>query len=182
MSGPFLLTERLELWLPTKADLHPLFEIISQTDTRRYLGPEPTLPDHFMRFARNAGSWTLYGYGTLMVRERGGDGTLLGNCGIFHSVRGLGEDFDDKPEAGWILREEAVGQGYAGEIMRAVLEWFDANIGGEVVCMIDPDNAPSLKLAAKLGFAPMRDGVLPDGSMVTLLRRQGITKRTDVRK
>lgn len=171
MSKPFLLTERLELWLPTKADMRPLFEIISQAGTRRYLGPEPTMPDHFMRFTRNAGSWNLYGYGTFMVRERGGDGTLLGNCGIFHSVRGLGEDFDDRPEAGWILREEAVGKGYAGEIMRAVLDWYDREFGTELVCMIDPDNAPSLSLAAKLGFAPMRDGVMPDGGVVKLLRR-----------
>ncbi|WP_435419217.1 GNAT family N-acetyltransferase [Parerythrobacter aurantius] len=186
MSGPFLLTERLELWLPVRDDLYPLFEIISQPDTQRYLGGAPTLHDHFMRFARNAGSWTLYGYGIFVVRERGGDGTPLGNCGIFHSIRGLGEDFDDRPEAGWILREEAVGKGYAGEVMRAVLEWFDARIGGEVVCMIDPDNAPSLKLAGKLGFAPLRDGVMPDGSVAKLLRRpqrdQGMAKRTEVRK
>lgn len=172
MSGPFLLTERLELWQPVRDDLTPLFEIISEAETRRYLGPEPAMPDHFMRFTRNAGSWTLYGYGTLMVRERGGDGTLLGNCGIFHSWRGLGEDFDDRPEAGWILRESAVGKGYAGEIMRAVLAWYDAAFGTEVVCLIDPDNAPSLKLAAKLGFAPMRDGVMPDGGVVKLLRRE----------
>lgn len=168
---PFLTTERLELWLPTKDDMRPLFAIISQPETRRYLGPEPTPADHFMRFTRNAGSWSLYGYGTFMVRRRGGDGTLLGNCGIFHSVRGLGVDFDDRPEAGWILREEAVGQGYAGEIMRAVLDWYDAAFGTEIVCLIDPDNAPSLKLAAKLGFAPMRDGVMPDGGVVKLLKR-----------
>ncbi|UIP07398.1 GNAT family N-acetyltransferase [Erythrobacter sp. SDW2] len=171
MSGPFLVTERLELRQPVRDDLHPLFEIIAEPETRRYLGPEPAMPDHFMRFTRNAGSWTLYGYGTLMVRERGGDGTLLGNCGIFHSWRGLGEDFDDKPEAGWILRESAVGKGYAGEIMRAVLAWWDAEFAAELVCLIDPTNVPSLKLAAKLGFAPMRDGQMPDGSVVKLLRR-----------
>lgn len=171
MTGPFLVTERLELWQPAKADLHPLFEIITEPETRRYLGPEPSMPDHFMRFTRNAGSWTLYGYGTFMVRERGGGGTLLGNCGIFHSWRGLGEDFDDRPEAGWILRESAVGKGYAGEVMRAVLDWYDREFGTELVCMIDPDNAPSLTLAAKLGFVPMRDGQMPDGSVVQLLRR-----------
>lgn len=171
MAGPWLETERLELWQPDIGDIHPLFAIVSEENTRRYLGPEPTMPDHFMRFTRNAGSWSLYGYGLVMIRERGGDGRLLGNCGIFHSFRGLGEDFDDRPEAGWILSEEAAGKGYAGEAMRAIFDWFDREFGAEVVCLIEPANAPSIRLADKLGFEPLREANMPDGSPVNLYRR-----------
>lgn len=168
---PRLLTPRLELWMPQVEDLQPLYEIVSEESTARFLGGQAPLPDHFMRFTRNAGSWLLYGYGMFMVRRRGGDGSLLGNCGIFHSLRGLGEDFDNRPEAGWIIREDSIGKGYAGEAMRAILEWWDSTFAGELVCLIVLGNHPSLKLAEKLGFRPMREAELPDGSQAMLLRR-----------
>lgn len=172
MSGPFLTTDRLELWMPTAADMRPMFDILCQPETRRHFGSTVTLDDHFMRFCRNAGSWALYGYGGCMVRLRGGDGALLGNCGIFHSIRGVGEDFDDRAEAGWIIRQESTGQGIAAEAMRAMLDWFDAEFGHEVVCMISPENAPSLRLADKLGFEPLRDTMLPGDEPIRLFRRE----------
>lgn len=171
IAAPFLTTERLELALPKVGDLQPLFAIVSHPDTHRFLGSAPTMADHFMRFTRNAGSWQLYGYGILMVRRRGDDHRLLGNCGIFHSWRGLGEDFDDQPEAGWILSVEASGQGYAEEAMRAIYRWFDEAHGPRrTVCMIDPGNAPSLKLAGKLGFHPLREAELA-GEPIRLFER-----------
>jgi RimJ/RimL family protein N-acetyltransferase len=166
------MTERLELWLPTADDLQPMFGIVSHPQTSRYLGPEPTLADHFTRFTRNAGSWQLYGYGILMLRRRGGDGNLLGNCGLFHSWRGLGADFDDQPEAGWILSVEACGHGYAEEAMRAIYGWFDAAHGPRrTVCMIDPANTPSIRLAGKLGFGALRDTEFGGGAVRLFDRR-----------
>ena len=140
-------------------------------ETGRYLGPQRDPADHFVRFCRNAGSWLLYGYGGFIVRLRGSD-EVIGNCGVFHSWRGLGEDFDDMPEAGWILRHDQVGRGIGLEAMTAALDWFDRAHGPRrVVCMIAPDNAPSIGLAGKLGFAPMRETVLPDGDTVRLFER-----------
>lgn len=56
--------------------------------------------------------------------------------------------------------------------MRAALEWLDAEHGPrEIVCMIDPGNDASLRLARKLGFVPMREAELPDGERVLLFRR-----------
>ncbi|ANU06684.1 GNAT family N-acetyltransferase [Paraurantiacibacter namhicola] len=170
-TGPFLTTDRLELWRPTQADMRPMFAIISEPETGLHFGNSVTLDDHFMRFCRNAGSWALYGYGGLMVRERGGDGSLLGNCGIFHSIRGMGEDFDDRAEAGWILRHASTGKGYAEEAMRAILAWFDREYGQEVMCMVAPANTPSLKLADKLGFGLLRDTSFADGEEIRLMRR-----------
>lgn len=171
MRASFLTTERLKLSLPTASDMRPMHAIICEGATGRYLGPDLSYADHFMRFARNAGSWQLYGYGGLMVRERNGDGQLIGNCGIFHSVRGLGEDFDDRAEAGWIMAEKHQGRGYASEAMRAALNWFDGEFGTEVMCMVAPENAASLHLAEKLGFDPTREALLPDGDRVQLFRR-----------
>lgn len=168
--APALVTERLELWRPRLGDEAQMFAIVSDPVTGRYLGPVKRA-DHFTRFQRGAGSWFLHGYGSFMVRLKG-QREAIGNCGVFHSYRGLGEDFDDMPEAGWILAESAVGKGIAREAMDAALAWFDKQHGPRaVVCMIDPGNAPSIKLAGKLGFARLRLGVLPDGAEVQLFER-----------
>ena len=169
--APHLTTERLELRLPAAADFPAILEIVSHAETGRYLGLRSGTPDHFMRFCRNAGSWLLYGYGIFIIRLRDSE-DLIGNCGVFHSWRGLGEDFDDMPEAGWILRHDQVGLGLGEEAMTAALAWFDRAHGPRrAVCMTSVGNEPSIRLAAKLGFTPMRAAVLPDGDAVRLFER-----------
>ncbi|WP_223805183.1 GNAT family N-acetyltransferase [Tsuneonella flava] len=171
---PLLVTERLELWRPRAEDEPQMFAIISDPRTHRYLGPMSSRADHFLRFQRGGGSWFLHGYGSFMVRLRG-KAEVIGNCGVFHSWRGLGDDFDDMPECGWILSAEYVGQGIAGEAMRAALTWFDEVHGPrDVVCMIEPGNDPSMMLAGKLGFAKTRLAELPDGVQVQLFRRDAV--------
>ena len=168
---PHLTTERLELRLPSAADLAPMAAIVAHAETARFLGPAFDPADHFMRFCRGAGSWMLYGYGMFMVRLRGSE-DVIGNCGVFHTWRGLGEDFDDAPEAGWILRHDQVGRGIGHEAMTAALEWFDQAHGPRrVVCMIAMGNEPSMRLADMLGFRPMLDTVLPGGDAVRLFER-----------
>jgi RimJ/RimL family protein N-acetyltransferase len=170
-AGPLLVTERLELWLPTKHDIAPMLAVTDDPMTRRHL-PSQTPADHFQRFFRNAGSWLLYGYGAFMLRERGGSGELIGNVGVFHTLRGLGEDFDDQPEAGWVLRADRTGRGLARQAHEAVLAWFDREHGPRrIVCMIAPGNPPSLALAERLGFRAMREAELPDGTAVRLFER-----------
>jgi RimJ/RimL family protein N-acetyltransferase len=168
---PFLTTERLELWQPRASDLKAMHTVVTHASTGRFLGPTSTLHEHATRFTRGAGSWFLYGYGPLMLRLRGQEG-LIGNCGVFHTFRGLGDDFDDHPEAGWIVAADQDGQGLASEAMRAVIEWFEREHGKRrMVCMIAPENGPSVRLAQKLGFTPMSDTALPDGAAVRLFER-----------
>ena len=168
---PFLTTERLELWHPRAGDLEAMHAVVTHPATGRFLGPIATLHEHAIRFMRGAGSWFLYGYGPLMLRLRGRD-AVIGNCGIFHTFRGLGADFDDHPEAGWIVGAEHVGQGLGGEAMKAVLGWFDREHGRRrIVCMIAMRNEGSLRLADKLGFTPLRQTDLPEGDTVQLLER-----------
>jgi RimJ/RimL family protein N-acetyltransferase len=171
VSGPFLTTDRLELWRPQADDENQMYAIVANPATHRFLGGMADRADHYTRFQRGAGSWFLQGYGSFMVRLRD-DAVVIGSCGVFHSYRGLGADFDNKPEAGWIISADHVGEGIAREAMEAALAWFDAVHGPrEVVCMIDPGNAPSIALATRLGFQPNRETVLADGGTVRLFSR-----------
>jgi RimJ/RimL family protein N-acetyltransferase len=169
-SATRIVTARLLLDVPVAADLPGLMQIVSHPETTRHLGGVQSAPEQFTRLLRNAGSWPLYGYGGFAVRLRE-SGALVGQVGVFHAWRGLGPDADNLPEAGWILGHGHTGRGLAREAAAAVLDWFDAAHGPQpIVALIDPDNAPSLALAARLGFVPVRDTEL-GGAPVRLLRR-----------
>ncbi|MBW8753919.1 MAG: GNAT family N-acetyltransferase, partial [Sphingomonadales bacterium] len=128
--------------------------LLAAEDTRRFLGNvRPDASNQFNRLMRHAGGWSLYGYGMFFVRLPGED-RIIGNCGVFHSLRGFGHGLDDVPEAGWIIHPDRWGKGIAREAMGAVLAWFDEAHGPHrIAAMIDEGNAASQKVAAALGFA-----------------------------
>lgn len=153
MTSTVLTTGRFKLLPPVAADLPDLIELIAHEETRRFLGPvSADAKSQADRLLRNAGSWALFGYGVFMVRRRG-EAQIIGSCGVFHSWRGFGQGMDDVPEAGWIIHRDAWGQGVAGEVMHAALEWFDIAHGPRrIACMIEDGNTASERIAAKLGF------------------------------
>jgi RimJ/RimL family protein N-acetyltransferase len=157
MIGPELKVDGYMLRPPVLADLDGIHALTQSDAMNQFLGGQPpTMSSSFERLQRSVGGWTLHGYGVFMVRETGSD-TIIGNCGIFHSWRGLGEDFDNQPEAGWIIAESHWGKGLAQQFMRAVLSWFDATHGPRrIVAMIEPGHGASERVAAQLGFAPYR--------------------------
>ena len=166
-----ILTERLELHPPGPGDALAMAAIVSDPRTGRYLGGPGTTADHYQRFMRNAGSWFIHGYGSFTLRLKR-EREPMGSCGIFHSWRGLGDDFDDGPEAGWIIAADHAGRGYAGEAMRAALAWFESTQGPQrITCIIEKGNEASFRLAAKLGFRPFREATFQDGAEIHLLER-----------
>jgi RimJ/RimL family protein N-acetyltransferase len=61
------------------------------------------------------------------------------------------------PELGWVLACVAQGKGYATEALRAAVAWGDARFGpAPTVCLIDPDNLPSLRVAEKIGYREIK--------------------------
>lgn len=167
--GPLLKTERFELWQPAAGDLEDLVRLLEGEDMTRFLGPaRADRFSQFERLTRNAGSWALYGYGTFYVRQHGECG-ILANCGVFHSWRGFGQGMDDVPEAGWIVRQDWWGRGVAGEVMRAVIPWFDETQGQQrIACMIEQGNVASERLAAALGFVRYGRHQAEDGDRAVL--------------
>ncbi|WP_225207426.1 GNAT family N-acetyltransferase [Novosphingobium huizhouense] len=171
-TAPFLVTDRLELWMPQAHDHAGLVALLAPEAVRANLGNRPTSAvEEFNRLLRNAGSWMLYGYGILTCRLRGEE-EIVGICGVFHSWRGFGQGMDDTAEIGWIFAERAWGKGIATEAARAVLDWFAlAHPGKRVGCMINDTNLASIAVAEKLGFARYDTHLAEDGARLVLLER-----------
>ncbi|RPD88243.1 GNAT family N-acetyltransferase [Luteimonas sp. 100069] len=112
----------------------------------------PSDEDIWNRLLRYIGHWTALGFGIFAVIERK-TGRNIGGVGFADFRRGLGDAFSASPEAAWVFAKEAHGRGIALEATQAMHAWFDAQpFGGRSVCIINPDNAPSRKLAGKLGY------------------------------
>ncbi|AXI47052.1 N-acetyltransferase [Sulfitobacter sp. SK012] len=122
-------------------------------------------------FLRNAGHWQISGFGQWAVQIHGQQ-QMAGQAGFFFAARGLGEDFDPFPEAGWVLAPDNHGKGLGLEAVTAAHDWFDRIVAGRTVCMITPENENSLRLAQALGYKLLRE-VEVDGSAVLLMTRKG---------
>jgi RimJ/RimL family protein N-acetyltransferase len=70
-------------------------------------------------------------------------------------------------EAGWVLAPWAHSKGLATEAVRAVLAWH----GGPSVCLVNPDNGASLRVAGKCGYVEVARPVY-HGQTEVLLRRE----------
>ena len=72
---------------------------------------------------------------------------------------------------GWALASWAHGQGFASEAIVGALSWGKSVWGdAPVVCIIDPDNATSLKLAYKMGFMEVTRTTYREAPTVLLQR------------
>lgn len=170
---PQLETDRLILRVPQRDDYLLLRDLVADPEVHRFLGPRPEDPttDMFSRALRGAGSWQLYGYGMFIVHEKGSN-ALVGQMGLFHSLRGFGKGLDDAVEAAWIVARPFWGRGYAQEGMQAALDWFDrTREARRVACMIEPENHASVRLAQRLGFVRYDEHVFDGEAAVDLYER-----------
>ena len=163
-------TERLILRPHRAEDYDDLAAMWADPGVTRFIGGRPsTSEESWARLLRYCGLWGLLGFGYWAVRERA-TGRFVGEVGFADFRRGLG--FDGVPEGGWILMPWAQGRGLAGEAVRAALAWGDARGWDRSVCIIDPDNAPSLRLAGACGYQETGRITYKDHPVV-LLERPG---------
>ena len=165
-----LRTNRLTLRPPIRADFDAFAAMWAEPGVNKYItGMPQTRADSLGRFQRVVGGWALSGFGFFSVFDRAG--SYLGQTGLFEAIRDLGPTFDGLPEAGWVFSEAAAGQGYATEATLAAHKWFDAQrFAQRSVCMIAPEHAVSICVAAKCGYEAMEQGVYA-GDPVLLMAR-----------
>ena len=148
-----IITERLILTPPVLADFEESYATTADPDTVAFITGKPiTREESWSRTLRNIGHWTAFTYGIFTIREKN-TGAYIGETGLAHFARGLGEHFDPAPEAAWVLNKSAHGRGYATEAVRAAHDWHMAHKPTKrTVCIIDPQNTASLRVAKKLGY------------------------------
>lgn len=169
---PVLTTARLTLSAHAAADFDDVLAMWSNPEVVRHMGGVPARgPEVWDRLLKYAGLWPLMGYGYWAVRERE-SGRYVGDIGLAEFRREITPSIIGLPEAGWSLMPWAHGRGYAHEATAAMYAWADATLAGRTVCMIAPANAPSLALAARLGFAACGETLYKDRPVV-LLERPG---------
>jgi RimJ/RimL family protein N-acetyltransferase len=151
---PRLETARLVLrgWEPSDAEAYAA--LTADPEVMRYVGGELDRAQSWRQLAFNAGHWVLRGYGLWAV-ERTADRTLVGRVGLWNPEGWPGL------ELGWALARSAWGQGYATEAARAAMAWaWSALHAARLISIIHPDNAPSLRVAGRLGLRPLREDIL----------------------
>lgn len=73
------------------------------------------------------------------------------------------------PELGWAFASPAHGKGYATEGVRAALAWADAR-WPSTTCLIDVDNAASLRVADKCGYRELTRTTYHGAATIILAR------------
>ena len=97
------------------------------------------------------------------------DGTTVGSGGF------LGRPEDGVATLGYSVHERHQGRGYASELAGLLVEWALAQPGVDIVrATVAPDNAPSLRILEKLGFAEVGRVDDPgEGELLVFERRGG---------
>jgi RimJ/RimL family protein N-acetyltransferase len=154
--APVIETQRLRLRAHTAEDFAASLPMWNDPIVTRFIGGRPYTPEEvWQRLLRYAGSWVLLGHGFWAIEEKA-SGEIVGEIGIMDAKRDIDPPFGDTRELGWALLPRAHGKGYASEALTAALAWEAEHLGGErVMAMIDPDNAPSIRLAQKFGFTEL---------------------------
>ena len=140
----------------------------------RHIGGKPlTREESWLRFLRHVGHWQLLDFGFWVVRERRG-GEFVGHVGFGDFRREITPNFCDDPEMGWVLARSAHGKGYATEAAQAAINWMGLrHRPARIVCMIEPENAGSLRVAAKCGFREFARTTYKDSAVALLERISG---------
>lgn len=173
---PELRTPRLRLRPFAVGDLAARWAMGASPDVYRFIGGQAaTEEESWHRVLRYIGHWTAFGFGTFAVLDAM-TGRFLGEAGAMDFRRGIGAEHGRLPEMGWGFMPEVHGTGIAGEAIRAVLGWMDAGAGAAgTVCIIDPANAPSLRLAGRLGYRQTGEASYHGKIVRTFLRPAGAT-------
>ncbi|MBO9557719.1 MAG: GNAT family N-acetyltransferase [Caulobacter sp.] len=168
---PTLTTARLTLSPPEASDFQDSAAMWGDPMVTRFIGGRTSTPEEsWQRLLRARGLWAVLGYGYWAARETA-TGRYVGELGFADFHRGIEPSIDGVPEMGWALASWAHGKGFATEAIAGALSWgMDQWGDAPVVCIIDPDNLPSLKLAHKMGFLEVARTTYREAPTVLLQR------------
>lgn len=170
-AAPVLETERLRLRGHRRSDFAHMAELWGDAEVTRFIGGAPASPDEaWGKILRSAGLWPVLGFGYWAVEEKE-TGGFVGTVGFGDFKRPLEPSIEGIPEIGWVLVPSAHGKGYATEAARAAIAWGDEHFDPKrTVCIIAPENRPSLRVAEKCGYREVARTTYKDRPTILLAR------------
>jgi RimJ/RimL family protein N-acetyltransferase len=150
---PVIETERLRLRGHRLDDFADCLAMWGDPAVTRHIGGKPFPAEEvWAKILRYAGHWALLGFGYWVIEETA-SGRFVGEVGFADFKRRIEPSFGGAPEIGWALAPWAHGTGRATEAVGAARAWGEAHFGEvPTVCLISPDNAASIRVAAKCGY------------------------------
>ena len=137
-----LATARLTLGPASPAHAEA-FIAFCATEDSRFIGGPADLRDAWEGAAIGAGLWAVRGFGPLWVSL--GEQSV-GRVGVYYPI------WRAEPELAWVIYPGFQGRGDATEAALAARDWACRTLGlGPLVSLIDTANAPSIRVAEKLG-------------------------------
>ena len=158
-----LETQRIILRCLTPDDLDALYALYRDPEVRRYF-PEGTLTN---AQTKEELDWFIdvyyakYGFG-LWATIHKASGEFIGRCGLIPwTIEGQKE-----VEVAYLLAKEYWGQGLGTEVAGAILRYAQEQLHlPRLICLVDPGNLASRRVAEKIGFTFERELLEPDGEV-----------------
>ena len=156
MADIVIETERLILRSVDESDAAEQYRVLNSPAVMQHLGGPKELHEIEAKHAKNMGWYAQYGFGFMMMIEKA-TGELVGHAGLKKVDHPLARNQGDF-EIGWLVREDRWRRGYAGEAMRAVVDWaFTRHRAPLLVALTANANEPSWRLMEKLGMRRRKD-------------------------
>lgn len=157
------VTKRLVLRRWREGDAAPFAAINADPEVMRWIGRGHVLGRGLSDdlIARFEGEWRERGFGLWAVARRDDPASgLLGFCGL--TVPMFLPEVLPAVEVGWRFARSAWGRGYATEAAEEAVRFaFAEHAMREVIAIVDPENARSLRVAEKLGMSARPDRLHP---------------------
>lgn len=139
----------------------------------KYIGEPSTGQRSWARLLTYGGLWRMLGFGYWAVEERA-TGAYVGDVGFADFHREIAPSIEGVPEIGWVLAAPFHRKGYGMEAVRAAIAWGDAHLASlRTVCIVDPQNAASIRLAQKAGYTECAQSLYLGTPATTFQRLRG---------
>lgn len=143
-----LETERLRLRKMTSDDAKNLLKIFADPIAMSFYPSTKTFDETIKWIKWTQSNYDKFGIG-LWVVERKNDGEFVGQCGL------VPQEVNGQPEIeiGYLFVRDYWGKGFATEAAIGCRDWGFKHLNSpRFISLIDPSNAPSARVAQRLGM------------------------------
>ena len=168
---PVIETARLRLRAHRREDLPDCVAMWADPNVVRLITGKPSTEQQtWARLLTYLGHWETMGFGYWLAQERE-SGAFVGEVGLADFKRDVAPWMRGLPDIGFALASRFHGRGFATEAAQSVLAWADANLEFDrTLCVIDPANAASLRVAEKCGYEIIERGMYNEQPTLFLAR------------